>query len=62
MALRHRLQQFVRRLAIVLAASLLIAATAQEAAFWEHYEVPGFDQQVFDAFREAVGPTRCPLP
>ena len=61
MALRHRLQQFVRRLAIVLAASLLIAATAQEAAFWEHYEVPGFDQQVFDAFREAVGADAVPL-
>jgi autoinducer 2-binding periplasmic protein LuxP len=45
-------------LAVVWASS---GAHAQEADFWEHYEVPGFSQEQFDAFRATVTDDAVPV-
>jgi autoinducer 2-binding periplasmic protein LuxP len=34
---------------------------AQEGDFWEHYEVPGYDEAAYEAFREVVRQPAVPL-
>jgi autoinducer 2-binding protein LuxP len=36
-------------------------AWAEERDYWEHYEVPGFDEAVFEAFREVVRADAVPI-
>jgi autoinducer 2-binding periplasmic protein LuxP len=47
----------VTLLAIVLAGSAL----AEDRDFWEHYEVPGYDEAVYEAFRAVVREPAVPL-
>ena len=61
MTLRLRLHRFSWLSAVVLVAGMLTTTYAQEGEFWEHYEVPGFDQAMFDAFREVVSADAVPL-
>ena len=49
-------------LAALLAASLVGTAAAQEEGeFWEYYEVPGYDEAMFEAFRDAVRDAAVPI-
>ena len=61
MTLGSRLHRPVWFLAVVLATATLCMAQAQEGAFWEHYEVPGFDQATFDAFRDVITADAVPI-
>ncbi len=61
MTANSRLLRYACLLAIALVAGTLATTLAQEGEFWEHYEVPGFDQQTFDAFREVVRADAVPL-
>jgi autoinducer 2-binding periplasmic protein LuxP len=61
MTANARLLRYACLLAIALVAGTLATTHAQEGEFWEHYEVPGFDQQMFDAFREVVRADAVPL-
>jgi len=61
MTLGSRLHRPVWFLAVVLATATLCVAQAQEGAFWEHYEVPGFDQAMFDAFRDVITADAVPI-
>jgi autoinducer 2-binding periplasmic protein LuxP len=39
---------------LTLALAMSLTATAEEQDYWEHYEVPGFDEALFESFREVV--------
>lgn len=61
MTLRLRLYRVTWLLTIMLVAGMVATSHAEEGAFWEHYDVPGFDQAMFDAFRDAVSAAAVPL-
>ncbi len=61
MTLRLRLYRFTWLLTIMLVAGMVATTHAEEGAFWEHYDVPGFDQTMFDAFRDTVSAAAVPL-
>ncbi len=56
-----RLHRITWLLAFVFAAGMLAASHAQEGEFWEHYEVPGFDEAMFDAFRDVISADAVPI-
>jgi autoinducer 2-binding periplasmic protein LuxP len=61
MTSRPRLYRSAWLLGMALAIGIVATSQAQEGAFWEHYEVPGFDQARFDAFREVVRADAVPI-